>query len=110
MTRNFTVELRQKKSAGEDIKKTFRMLYDRTLGVTIGPCMSDECKVQLLQLLEVFRMKHVKKTQAEIAKQLGVTTETYNRWINGQVKPGRYSILKIFEYLNPYLHGTQSMK
>jgi transcriptional regulator with XRE-family HTH domain len=42
----------------------------------------------LIDRLNTFRLGH-KLSQPQLAKKLGVTFETVNRWLNRRMKPGK---------------------
>ena len=52
-----------------------------------------------IKQLENYRLEH-KITQAQLAKELGVSFATVNRWLNGRTKPGKiqqYHIEKLLK-------------
>lgn len=84
----------------DEIKRTFKAIYDHSRGVTIGPPLTPEYKTQLLLLLEFVRCEEG-ATQEATSRAIGVTPETYCRWVTGEIKPGRMNIYKILRFLAP---------
>ena len=54
--------------------------------------------MDLIGKLEAFRLEH-KISQQAIAKQLGVSFVTVNRWLNGKTKPGKILQYHIEKFL-----------
>lgn len=53
----------------------------------------------LIELLNIYRLEK-KITQPQLAKKLGVTFQTVNRWLNRRMKPGQihqYQIKKLLK-------------
>ena len=53
----------------------------------------------LIDQLNIFRLEH-KLSQPQLAKKLGVTFQTVNRWLNRHMKPGQiheYHIRKLLK-------------
>ena len=53
----------------------------------------------ILLLLEEYRLKN-KITQQKLAKLLGVSFVSVNRWLNGHAKPQKLQIYQIEQLLN----------
>ena len=51
-----------------------------------------------IKQLEIYRLEH-KITQAQLAKELGVSFATVNRWLNGRTKPGKIQQYHIEKFL-----------
>ena len=54
--------------------------------------------MNLIKRLETYRLKN-KITQQELAKKLGVTFATVNRWFNDKSKPNKIQIYHIEQLL-----------
>lgn len=55
--------------------------------------------MNIIKKVEIYRLEN-KITQQELAKKLGVTFSTVNRWLNGKTKPNeiqRYHIEKFLK-------------
>jgi len=62
-------------------------------------CYTIICMDDILKKLEKFRLEN-KLSQKNLAKKLGVTFATVNRWFNGKNKPNKiqtYHIKKLLE-------------
>ena len=59
--------------------------------------MVDLPKMDLIEALQHYRLEH-RLSQPQLAKKLGVTFQTVNRWLNRHMKPGQiheYHIKKL---------------
>jgi len=52
----------------------------------------------IIRQLEIYRLEH-KITQAQLAKELGVSFATVNRWLNVRTKPGKIQQYHIEKFL-----------
>lgn len=55
--------------------------------------------MDLVKRLEVYRLEH-KITQQAIARKLGVSFVTVNRWLNGKTTPRKIQQYHIEKFLN----------
>jgi len=62
---------------------------------------------KLIKKLEEHRLKH-KVTQAMIAKILGVSVVTVNRWFNGKFEPNQIQKYHIKKFLKDQASGKSS--
>lgn len=61
-----------------------------------------KCPMPLIEALKQYRLEK-KLTQEQLAKKLGVSFSTINRWFNGRVKPNQiqsYQIVKLLKMGN----------
>lgn len=56
----------------------------------------------LIDQLNTYRLKH-RLSQAQLAKKLGVTFETVNRWLNRHMKPSQIREYHIKKLVQPNL-------
>ena len=59
------------------------------------------CMEDMLKELEKFRLEN-KLSQKKLAKKLGVTFATVNRWFNGKNKPNKIQTYHIKKLLNTH--------
>lgn len=61
--------------------------------------------MNIIKQLEIYRLEH-KITQAQLAKELGVSFATVNRWLNGRTKPGKIQQYHMEKLLHCGIEGN----